>query len=191
MTNVDLALSIVLGVALAAATGFRVFLPMLVASGGLYRTSPVGRQLRMARDASGPDNARCGGCGRSGRLLRSGCREPARRRGYTSRVCRWNDPVSGGHDRRAAYAKMDGGGHCGGWRGRPHARRYRDASGKIYRLDRRTRQPAHRNWGTRRCAPDFAPGPGGAVRRTRAGRFVLVVCDTSAPAASSKSATCK
>jgi hypothetical protein len=29
----DLALSIVLGVALAAATGFRVFLPMLIVSG--------------------------------------------------------------------------------------------------------------------------------------------------------------
>ena len=32
----DLALSIVLGIALAAATGFRVFLPMLIASGAAY-----------------------------------------------------------------------------------------------------------------------------------------------------------
>src|SRR5499427_10524398 len=32
----DLALSIVLGIALAAATGFRVFLPMLVVSGAAY-----------------------------------------------------------------------------------------------------------------------------------------------------------
>jgi hypothetical protein len=32
----DLALSVVLGVALAAATGFRVFLPMLIASGAAY-----------------------------------------------------------------------------------------------------------------------------------------------------------
>ena len=32
----DLALSIVLGVALAAATGFRVFLPMLIVSGAAY-----------------------------------------------------------------------------------------------------------------------------------------------------------
>jgi hypothetical protein len=32
----DLALSVVLGVALAAATGFRVFLPMLIASGTAY-----------------------------------------------------------------------------------------------------------------------------------------------------------
>jgi uncharacterized membrane protein len=32
----DLALSIALGVALAAATGFRVFLPMLIASGAAY-----------------------------------------------------------------------------------------------------------------------------------------------------------
>ena len=32
----DLALSIVLGIALAAATGFRVFLPMLIVSGAAY-----------------------------------------------------------------------------------------------------------------------------------------------------------
>jgi uncharacterized protein DUF4126 len=32
----DVTLSIVLGIALAAATGFRVFLPMLIASGAAY-----------------------------------------------------------------------------------------------------------------------------------------------------------
>jgi hypothetical protein len=32
----DVALSIVLGIALAAATGFRVFLPMLIVSGAAY-----------------------------------------------------------------------------------------------------------------------------------------------------------
>ncbi len=36
MSNVDLALSFVLGVGLAAATGFRVFLPMLIVSGAAY-----------------------------------------------------------------------------------------------------------------------------------------------------------
>ncbi|MGB8090804.1 MAG: DUF4126 domain-containing protein [Pseudolabrys sp.] len=36
MTGSDLALSIVLGVVLAAATGFRVFLPMLIVSGAVY-----------------------------------------------------------------------------------------------------------------------------------------------------------
>ena len=36
MSNLDLALSIVLGVALAAATGFRVFLPLLIASVAAY-----------------------------------------------------------------------------------------------------------------------------------------------------------
>ena len=36
MTGSDLALSIALGVALAAATGFRVFLPMLIVSGAAY-----------------------------------------------------------------------------------------------------------------------------------------------------------
>jgi hypothetical protein len=36
MSSFDLALSVVLGVGLAAATGFRVFLPMLVVSGAAY-----------------------------------------------------------------------------------------------------------------------------------------------------------
>jgi Domain of unknown function (DUF4126) len=36
MSNFDLALSVVLGVGLAAATGFRVFLPMLVVSAAAY-----------------------------------------------------------------------------------------------------------------------------------------------------------
>jgi len=36
MTGSDLALSIALGVVLAAATGFRVFLPMLIMSGAAY-----------------------------------------------------------------------------------------------------------------------------------------------------------
>ena len=36
MTGSDLALSIALGVVLAAATGFRVFLPMLIVSGAAY-----------------------------------------------------------------------------------------------------------------------------------------------------------
>jgi hypothetical protein len=36
MSNSDLALSIMLGVGLAAATGFRVFLPMLIVSGAAY-----------------------------------------------------------------------------------------------------------------------------------------------------------
>jgi hypothetical protein len=36
MSSFDLALSVMLGVALAASTGFRVFLPMLIASGAAY-----------------------------------------------------------------------------------------------------------------------------------------------------------
>ena len=36
MSDFDLPLSIVLGVGLAAATGFRVFLPLLIVSGAAY-----------------------------------------------------------------------------------------------------------------------------------------------------------
>jgi hypothetical protein len=40
MSNLDLTLSIVLGVALAAATGFRVFLPLLIVSVAAYTGHP-------------------------------------------------------------------------------------------------------------------------------------------------------
>ncbi|MGV3633001.1 MAG: DUF4126 domain-containing protein [Pseudorhodoplanes sp.] len=36
MTNLDLAISVALGIVLAASTGFRIFLPMLIASGAAY-----------------------------------------------------------------------------------------------------------------------------------------------------------
>lgn len=36
MSNVDLAMSVVLGIGLAAATGFRLFLPLLILSGAAY-----------------------------------------------------------------------------------------------------------------------------------------------------------
>ena len=36
MSNLDLALSVALGIGLAAATGFRLFLPLLILSGAAY-----------------------------------------------------------------------------------------------------------------------------------------------------------
>ena len=46
MTDSDLALSIALGIGLAAATGFRVFLPMLVASAAAYSGNlPLGENF--------------------------------------------------------------------------------------------------------------------------------------------------
>jgi hypothetical protein len=44
----DLALSIVLGIALAAATGFRVFLPMLIMSGAAYTEHCVSDSGRLS-----------------------------------------------------------------------------------------------------------------------------------------------
>lgn len=46
ISNFDLALSVALGIALAAATGFRVFLPMLVASAAAYTGNlPLGENF--------------------------------------------------------------------------------------------------------------------------------------------------
>jgi uncharacterized protein DUF4126 len=53
----DVALSIVLGIGLAAATGFRVFLPMLIVSGAAYTGYLPGRQFRLARDRAFAGNA--------------------------------------------------------------------------------------------------------------------------------------
>jgi Domain of unknown function (DUF4126) len=50
MSDFDLPLSVVLGVGLAAATGFRVFLPMLIVSGaaytGVYTKDSIGSRQR-------------------------------------------------------------------------------------------------------------------------------------------------
>ena len=54
----DAALSIVLGVGLAAATGFRVFLPMLIVSGAAYTGYlPLGDNFAWARDRAFAGNA--------------------------------------------------------------------------------------------------------------------------------------
>jgi Domain of unknown function (DUF4126) len=72
----DLALSIVLGIALAAATGFRIFLPMLIVSGAANTG-----HLQL-------DNS----------FACSGYRQPARHIGYTRRTGRRHGRVSSGYD---------------------------------------------------------------------------------------------
>jgi hypothetical protein len=47
MSNVDLALSVMPGIGLAAATGFRVFLPMLIVSAAAYRGISSATRFRM------------------------------------------------------------------------------------------------------------------------------------------------
>ncbi len=52
MSELDLAVSIALGIGLAAATGLRVFLPLLIVSAAAYAgLSAARRELRVARDA--------------------------------------------------------------------------------------------------------------------------------------------
>jgi hypothetical protein len=47
MSNVDLALSVMPGIGLAAATGFRVFLPMLIVNAAAYRGISSATRFRM------------------------------------------------------------------------------------------------------------------------------------------------
>ena len=184
----DLALSIVLGIALAAATGFRVFLPMLIMSGAAYTghlsldnnfawlgTPSALTMLSVAALAEVlayyvpvVDN-----------LLNSLATPAAFSRG--------DSRVSGGYDRRAANGEMDRGCYRG-WRHRqPHARGDRNAQGSLHRFDRRSWQLGHRNRGARRRAPDVLSGLGGTRCRNRAGHPVFVAGDTSAPPALSRS----
>ncbi len=126
----DLALSIVLGVALAAATGFRVFLPMLIVSGAAYTghlhlddsfawlgSPPALIMLSVAAFAEVlayyipvVDN------------LLDSC-------GDTRCIRRRDDRVSRRHDRCAANGEMDGGRDRGRRRRRTHTRHDWDSSG--------------------------------------------------------------
>src|SRR5258705_9033458 len=96
MSNFDLALSAVLGIGFAAATGFRVFLPLLVVSGAAY-TGHLSLDDSFAwLGTPAAADARHGGAGRSRRLLHSGGRQPARHLGDPWRIRRGNGRFSGG-----------------------------------------------------------------------------------------------
>src|SRR5262249_54905128 len=189
MSNFDLALSIMLGVGLAAATGFRVFLPMLVVSVASYTghlslgdnfawlgTPAALTMLGAAALAEiaayyipGIDN-----------LLDALAIPAAFVAGTIVSAAVMTD--------FAADGEMDGGHHCGGRRRRPHARRHRNAQGQFHRLHGRDRQSGPRNLGTRWCAARFASRPRRAARSPRGGPLVFVGSDTSAPAVASSSA---
>ncbi len=62
MSTFELALSLVLGIGLAAATGFRVFLPMLIVSVAAYTGHlALGESFRWLATPGGADHARRGG----------------------------------------------------------------------------------------------------------------------------------
>ena len=154
----DLALSIVLGVALAAATGFRVFLPMLIVSGAAYTghlhlddgfawlgTPSALIMLSVAAARGSPG------------VLHSGRRQPARHFGDPRRLRRRDDRVGGRHDRCAANGEMDGGRDRRRRRRRTDPRVDRDSSGPLDRSDRRPWELRHRHRGTWRRRPDLLP----------------------------------
>ena len=190
MSNFDLALSIVLGVGLAAATGFRVFLPMLIVSAAAYTghlpmddsfawlgTPAALTMLGAAAIAEivayyipGVDN-----------LLDTLATPAAFVAGTVVSAAVMTDlpPMV-----KWTAAIIAGGGVAGLTQGVTAMLRAKSTvfTGGLGNL-------VHRNRGTRWCALGFASGAGGAARRTRGGHLVLVVCDTSAPAAASGSAS--
>jgi len=73
MSTFELALSFVLGIGLAAATGFRVFLPMLMVSVAAYTGQlALGESFRWLATPAGVDHARRGGARGNRRILCAG-----------------------------------------------------------------------------------------------------------------------
>ena len=179
----DLALSIVLGVALAAATGFRVFLPMLIVSGAAYTghlhlddgfawlgTLSALIMLSVAALAEVLayyipvvdnllDTLATPAAFVAGTIVSAAVMIDA------PPMVKWTAAV------------IAGGG------GRTDPRADRDTSGPLDRSDRRSRELHHRHRGTRRRRPDLVPRVGRANPRNRPGRAVLACGHTSHPAA--------
>jgi Domain of unknown function (DUF4126) len=181
----DLALSIVLGVALAAATGFRVFLPMLIVSGAAY-TGHLHLDDSFAW------------LGSPSALIMLGVAAVAEVMAYYIPVvdnlldtvatpAAFVAGVRGCHDRCAPNGEMDGGRNRRRGRRRTYPRADRDSSGSFDRPHGRPCQSGHRDRGARECGADIFPRAGCADRRGRAGRAFLAGGCASAAAAISRS----
>ena len=81
---------------------------------------------------------------------------------------------------------MDCGRHRRGWGRWTDTRRNRNAQGEIHRLHRGYRQRRDLDCGTLWCTPGLALGASRTAYRTRGGHFLLVACNTPAPASTSK-----
>jgi uncharacterized protein DUF4126 len=183
VSDFDLALSIALGIGLAAATGFRMFLPMLVMSAAAYTghvqladsfvwlgTPSALTLLGVAALAEilayyipGVDN-----------LLDALATPAAFVAGTVVAAAVVTD--------LPPLVKWSTAIIAGGRRRRPHAKHDRAAQGEIHHLHRRARQPCRRHGGARRRAHPLAAGAGGAVRRARAGHRAVVAGVPHAPA---------
>src|SRR5262245_48022575 len=183
----DVALSIALGIGLAAATGFRVFLPMLIVSAGAYTGHlPLGDSFAwlgtpsaltmlsvativeiLAYCIPGLDN-----------LLDTLAAPAALIAGTIVSAAVMTDvpPMV-----KWTAAIIAGGGIAGLTQGltgmlRAHSTVLTGGIGN----------PRHRDCGARRCTPDILSGTGGAGCSNRTGHPVLVTGDTSAPPAISR-----
>src|SRR5262245_59297574 len=185
----DVALSIVLGIGLAAATGFRVFLPMLIVSGAAYAgylplgdnfawlgTAPSLVMLTVAAIVEilayyipGLDN------------LLDALATPA---AFVAGTV-----LSAAVDRYPTHGEMDGRRHRRRRHCWCHARRDGNAEGKFYRLDWWSWQLHHRNCRARRRIVGRFSGPGCARRRNRADRSIFMARDKSSPLAVARSAS--
>jgi len=176
-----LALSIVLGVALAVATGFRVFLPMLIVSGAAYTghlhlddgfawlgTPSVLIMLSVAALAEVLayyipvvdnllDTLATPAAFVAGTIVSSAVMIDAPPR------VKWTAAVIAGGGRRRIHARVD-----------------RGSQGTLDRFDRRPWQFRYRHGGARRRRPDTFLGACGSARRHRAGGAFLIGGDTSA-----------
>jgi hypothetical protein len=124
----DLALSIVLGIALAAATGFRVFLPMLIVSGAANTGHlQLDNSFAWLGTPSALTMLSVAALAEVLAYYVPVNRQPTRHFSYTRCINHRDDRISSCHDRCAANGEMDGGGYCRRRYRRPHSRVERNA----------------------------------------------------------------
>ena len=178
----DFVLPIALGIALAAATGFRVFLPMLIVSAAAYTGHlPLDNSFAWLGTRSAlvmlsvaaiveilayyipvVDN-----------LLDALATPAAFVAGTVVSAAVMTDVPS--------MVKWTAAVIAGGWYRRPHSRRYRNAQGALNCFDSWSRQSRHCDCRTRRRASDLISGLYGTGCSDCAGDSVSLASDTFAP----------
>jgi hypothetical protein len=131
MSDLDIAVSVALGIGLAAATGLRVFLPLLVVSAAAYSGHlPLADSFAWLGTPAALILLRRRRHRRDPRLLHPGRRQPARRASHARGAGRWDGGLSRRHHRSAADGEMGHRRHCRRRHRRSDAERDRACSGR-------------------------------------------------------------
>ena len=186
----DVALSVVLGIGLAAATGFRVFLPMLIMSGAAYTGHlPLGDSFAWLATPSALIMLSVAALAEIAAYYIPGVDNLLDTLATPAAFAAGTVVSAAVMTELPPMLKWTAAVIAGGGRRRPHARRDRNAPGAIHHVHGRDRQPGARNRGARRRPPGLGSDIGGAARRPRAGHPVFMAGSTSAALVVSRGAS--